>query len=226
MTASRSVLDQAYSLARIAELEADPTAFVRALAGELSPANTLADFAAREAALVAALEQIDAASARVMRLRLDHALASDTSIAQPTRNVFASTIVAYAQNLALLEQRARDVASRGGANDPDQVAAVVVEAARATLALREALRRYVLALIRDLASASVADADRSARDRKLDEAERKQWSAVRRDLETVATDPQHVLTASRAARLAALPEQLDEPDPEREVSFADMIEID
>jgi len=224
MTASRDLLDQAYSLARVESL--DPTAYATLVESELGPATTLADFAGREAQLVEALAHIDATAARVMRLRLEHALAADASIAKPTRNVFASTIVAYAQNLGLLEQRARDVALRGGAGDPDQIAALVVDAGRATLAQRDALRDGVLALIRDRANASIADADRNARDRKLDDAARKQWSAVRRDLETVAADPQHVLTAPLNKRLSALPEQIDEPDPEREATFADMIEID
>jgi hypothetical protein len=45
------------------------------------------------AKLAAALGRIDAMIARAMRIRLDHALAADTSIGAPTRSVFASTIV-------------------------------------------------------------------------------------------------------------------------------------
>jgi hypothetical protein len=102
----------------------------------------------------------------------------------------------------------------------------VVDAARATLALREALRGEVLALIRERATAAIPDADRCARDRHLGEAQRKRWSAARRDLEVIAGDPTRILAAPMAARLAAWPEQLDEPAPEPEVSFADMIELD
>jgi hypothetical protein len=224
MSGSRDFLDQAYSLARVEALA--PNAYAQLVASEVSPATTLADFSARDAQLIDALAHIDATIVRVMRLRLDHALADDTSIARPTRNVFASTIVKYADNLALLEERARDVAQKGRAADPAQTARLVVDAARATFTLRDALREGVLALIRDLASASIADADGNARDRKLDDATRKQWSAVRRDLEMVAADPHHVLTAPSPQRLAALPEQLDEPAPEREATFADMIELD
>jgi hypothetical protein len=55
---------------------------------------------------------------------------------------------------------------------------------------------------------------------------RRRWSAARRDFAAVAVEPEHVLAAPMAARLAALPDQLDEPAPEREVTFADMIELD
>jgi hypothetical protein len=226
MTAAQHILDQACSLARIAALEADPAVYVDQLAAELPGAATLAELEARDAAAVAALGQIDALIARAMRIRLDHALASDTSIGAPTRSVFASTITGYAGRLSLLEQRARDVALRGRAADPDLVAESVVEAARAALALRAALRTGVLALIGDVARAAIPEADRRARDRGLDEPVRRRWSAARRDLEAVAADPERVLTAPMAARLGALPDQLDEPEPGREVSFADLLELD
>jgi hypothetical protein len=226
MTAAQHILDQACSLARIAALEAGPAVYVEQLAAELPGGATLVELEARDAALAAALGRVDAMIARAMRIRLDHALAHDTSIGAPTRSVFASTIAGYAGRLSLLEQRARDVAVRGRAPDPDRVAECVVEAARASLALRDALRAGVLALIRDGARAAIAEADRRARDRSLDEPERRRWSAARRDLEAVAAEPERVLAAPMAARLAALPDQLDEPEPGRELTFADLLELD
>ena len=146
MTA-RNLLDQVHSLARIEAFE--PERHAAALAAELPPATTPAEIATRDALLAAALAEIDAMTARVMRIRLDHALASDSSIGPPTRSVFASTIVGYAADLPLLAQRAHDVALRGGAGEPDRVAERVVEAARATLELRDATRAGVLALSRE-----------------------------------------------------------------------------
>ncbi|HEX8109017.1 MAG TPA: hypothetical protein VF516_14895 [Kofleriaceae bacterium] len=105
MSAAQHSLDQARSLARIAALEADPTVYVEQLAAELPGAATLVELEARDAALVAALGQIDAMIARAMRIRLDHALANDTSIGAPTRSVFASTITGYAGRLSLLGAR-------------------------------------------------------------------------------------------------------------------------
>ena len=220
----RRALDRIQSLAALAAL--DPAAIVGELAAELPAAGTLAELEARDTALATALADIDAACTRYMRIRLDHALADDTSLALPTRRVFAQTIASYAGRLALLVERARDVAARGGARDPERIAELVAEAARATFADRDALRAPVLALVRDLAAAAVAEADRRARDRQLADAERKRWSAARRDLESTAADPERIASAPMPARLAALPEQLDEPDPAREPTRAELLELD
>ena len=226
MSTAQHVLDQAYSLPRIEALAAEPGVYAERLAEELPSAATLAELEARDAALASALGQIDAMIVRAMRIRLDHALAADTSIGAPTRSVFASTIVGYAGRLTLLAERARDVAMRGRAGDPDAIAQAVVDAARAILDLRDGLRDGVLALIRALAEAAAPDADRRARDRQLDDAERRRWSAVRRELEAVAADPERVASAAMAGRLAAHPPQLDEPEPGKELTHADLLELD
>jgi hypothetical protein len=226
MSSAQHVLDHIHSLAHIEALAAEPEVYAARLAAEIPAAATLAELEARDAVLVRALGQIDAMIARAMRIRLDHALATDTSIGAPTRNVFSSTIVRYASNLALLAQRARDVAARGGAADPEQIADAVACAAGSVLALRDAVRAGVFAVIRELAQAAAPEADRRARDRNLDELARRRWSAARRDLEAVAAEPERVLAAAMAARLGALPDQLDESEPGRELTFADMIELD
>ena len=226
MVSSRAVLDQVQSLARIEALEADPAAYARAVADEIVPAASLGELEARDHELAVALAQIDTALTRVMRVRLDHALASDTSIGAPTRTVFASTIGKYANDLPLLAQRVREQAERGGAAHPDDIATLVVDAARASLALRETLRTPVLELVHSLATASRPDVERNAIDRERSDAERKKWSALRRDLETMIAVPAHISSAPLATRLAALPEQIDEPPAGPEVSFADMIELD
>ena len=161
-----------------------------------------------------------------MRIRLEHALAGDASIAAPTRRVFVQTVVNYAGNLELLATRARDVADRGGSRDPDATAALVADAARTSLALRDATRQPILVLVRDLATAAVPDADARARDTQLADAERKRWSAARRDLEVLAAEPARITAAPFAQRLAAWPEQLDEPAPKPEPTLAELIELD
>ncbi|MDQ3294984.1 MAG: hypothetical protein M3619_00170 [Myxococcota bacterium] len=225
MTAQR-ILDEVHSLARVGALEAEPQRYAAALEAEVPEATTLAELEARDAMLASALGQLDAMISRVMRLRLEHALAMDSSSGPPTRQVFATTIVGYANNLTLLTERARSVAARGGAADPDQVATLVDDAARSTLALRDAVRAGVLALIAARAAAIVPDADRHARDRKLDDAQRRRWIAARRELEAIAAEPHRVTSAPLPTRLAAWPEQLDDAPPEPEVTFADMIELD
>ena len=223
---AQNLLDQVQSVAKIEALEAEPVTYAAALGNELSPAATIAELEARDAQLSAALAAIDQLTARAMRILLERGLADDSSLAAPTRAVFSQTVTSYVDKLDLLAQRARDVAARGGSRDPDGVAELVTGAARRVLALRDALATGVLALIRDLAAASLPEADRQARDKRLDDAPRKRWSAVRRDLEVLAQDPARIQVAPMPARVAAWPDQIDEPDPEKEVTFADMIELD
>lgn len=173
MSSARRYLDQVHSLPRLDALDAGE--YARLVAAELPPTASLTDLEARDAQLAAAHEQLDVMIARAMRIRLDHVLAADTSIPAPTRNVFATTIVGYAGRLPLLAQRARDVAARGGAKDADAVAELVVDAARAVLDLRDAMRAGLLELVRE--------------------------DAARR-------------------------EELENPAPEPEKTFADMIELD
>ena len=71
-----------------------------------------------------------------------------------------------------------------------------------------------------------APADKRARDRTLDDATRKRASAVRRELEALAADPTRFASGPWATRIALHPEQIDEPDPAAEPTFADMIELD
>lgn len=229
MTAQRE-LDQVYSIAGFDRLAGEPRAYLDRLADELAgEPDSLAALEARDDQLVGALAAIDTMTARAMRLRLDHALATltdDASVPAVTRNVFATTIVKYASALDLLADRVRDVAARGRARDPDAVAEAAVGAARTVLELRTELRVGVLELARTLATAAIEPADRRARDRKLDDPARIRWSGARRALEAIAADPSVIVTGAWRDRLAAFPDQLDEPPAEREPTFADMIELD
>lgn len=220
------MLDQVQSLSKIEALEAAPVTYAAELGNELTPAATIAELEARDAQLSAALAAIEPMTTRAMKLVLERALADDHSIGAPTRTVFCQTVTTYAGRLELLRERARDLAVRGGARAPDDVADRVTEAARRVLALREAVAAAVLALIRDVVTASIPLADQQARDKRLDDAVRTRWSAVRRDLEMIAEEPSRILVAAMPARVAAWPAQIDEPDPEKEVTFADMIEMD
>lgn len=218
--AAHQLLDQVQSLARLEELAAD--GYAEAVAAELTVASTRDELAARDEQLRDALARIDAFAERAMRLRIDHTVADD--IATPTRKVFAATIVGYVDRLELLATRVQHVAAH--AADPAAVVERVVAAASETIAQRAALRAPVLALIAQLATVSAAAADAQARDRRLDEPVRTGWSALRRELEAVAAQPERIATAAFAARLASWPAQLDDPDPASEPTFADMIELD
>lgn len=217
-------LDRAHSLAQLEAL--DPASILAELEAETPSAQAIPELEERDAFLAAALDAIDAIAIRAMKVRLEHALANDGSIGAPTRAVFAQTIVNYADNVALLVERARDLAHRGRSPSPEHVADLVAGAARASLGLRAALRDGVLELASRFAKASVPLADKHARDGSLDETIRKRWSAVRRDLEAIAAQPAAISVAPMAKRVAAWPDQLDEPDPVREATLAELIEID
>jgi hypothetical protein len=202
-------LDQVYSLAQLERF--DPAEYLAELA--FGPATTLAELAARDTAFVAELAAIDAMIARAMKLRLELV----DALAPATRNVFATTIIQYARPLDVLQQRVFSVA-------PAAVSAVMA-AAQELLDLRAVLRAGVLELVRACSAADVALADAHARDRKLEDAPRKQWSAARRDLEALALDPTGIATPT-AQRHAAYPEQIDDAAAGPEPTFADMIELD
>jgi hypothetical protein len=154
MTTAQQLLDRARSMAAIAELEANPAHYATLVAAELPT-----DVEAAQAFLAGALQAVDELATRVMRMRLDHALADDTAIPAPTRRVFATTILAYADNLGLLEDRVRDIAVRAGATE--QLVTAVVDAARSTLSLHAALRSGVVALIHERAAAAEAAAQKA-----------------------------------------------------------------
>ena len=214
--------DQVYTAA---QLEAfDVPAYLDQLAAD--PATTLEELIARDATWLAAFAAIDTLAARAMKLRLDQTLALEPTVPAVTRNVFSTTIVQYAERLDLLAQRVHDTAARGGAHHPGDIADTVVTAAREVLGLRATLRDGVLAQIRERAAASVADADRHARDRALDDAPRKQWSRARRDLLALAGNPMTIFIGAMTSRMAAYPDQLDDAPAGPEVTFADMIELD
>jgi hypothetical protein len=220
MAGATRVLDGVYSLAQLDAIEPD------AIIGELrAEAADASDVESLETSVRETVAALDAMCTRAMKVLLEHALAMEPSIAQPTRNVFASTVVAYAGRTSLLRERARDVAARGGAREPEAAAERVVEAAERVLGLRCAIIDGVLAVVAERARSLVTETDAKARDRREPEAVRKRASALRRELEAIASEPARI-AMPLAERLAAWPEQIDEPDPSTEPSWADMIELD
>lgn len=226
MPSARDALDRVHSLAHLEAFETEPGVVAERLAADTPSVATIPELEARDALLADSLGQVDAMITRAMRLRLDHGLAADSSIGAPTRNVFSLTIASYVGRLAVLEDRARDIATRGRSPDPERIAQIVVDAARRALDLRDVVRGSVLELVRQLAQTTVLDADQRARDRTRNEPERRRWSAVRRDMEAVALDPERVVASPLSGRIAALPVELDEPAAEPEPSFKELLELD
>lgn len=225
MGAAQNLLDSVQSLAKLRGFTDDPHRYAELVAAEAPAAVTLPELSARDAAWRAAFAAIDQMIERAMRLEMDFAPDIERTIPLPTRKVFAGTITSYAGRIGLLAERARDTAARVTPS-ADHIADLVTEAAERVLALRAVLYTEVLEVVRATAAASAVEADRQARDRRLDDKLRKAWSAARRVLEGLVAEPPRILAAAWEARIAAEPEMIDEPDPEKEPTFADMIEMD
>src|SRR4051812_46374798 len=92
VSGAQRILDQVQSRAAIEALAEAPGRYAEVLGEELpQAASTLTDLEHRDAFLTDGIAAIDTLTARVMRIMLDHALATDTSIGAPSRKVFAST---------------------------------------------------------------------------------------------------------------------------------------
>ncbi len=223
---AQQLLDAVHSLAQLEALDLDE--HERRLGAELAPHGepSLAGLEQVDAALRAALVAIDGFASRAMRIRLDHRLAGDTSVATPLRKVLAGTITSYEGQLELLHERVAGAAARVDPGRAPETATAVVEVAREVLAIRELLRSGVLVVARELAAAHLPAARQAARDRTLDEALRRRWLAARRDLEQVADAPAAIVAAPMAERLKALVEP-DEPlEATPEPTRGELIELD
>jgi hypothetical protein len=225
-SASAQLLEDVYSHARLEAFSA--VTYGERLRDELAALGngSLAELEAADAALRDALSALHAFAGRVMRLHLERALADDRALPVATRKVFATTVLAYAGDLRLLRERAADAARRADPGAAERVGEAVAACARATLELHQQLGQHVFALAAARAAAAVAPAERAARDRTLDDNTRMRWSAVRRDQHALAAQPQRLAEAALSDRVAALAPQLDEPEPEPELSRAQLLELD
>ncbi len=212
---AQQLLDAVQSLVQIDSF--DPDAYAERLAAELAGrVEAVATLETRDDGLRAALTAIDTYVSRCMRIRLDHVLAGDSSVATPLRKVLAGTVTSYADDLEVLRQRVLSVAMRVDARRADDTADAVVAIARRVLDDRHALYERVLAIARALATAAVPIARQAARDRNREDAVRLRWTAVRRDLELVVEDPARIIPARLTDRLKTLvvPEEPVEEAPE------------
>ncbi|MCA9675678.1 MAG: hypothetical protein KC464_11625, partial [Myxococcales bacterium] len=161
---SRSAQQRLDAVRSLAHLDAfDDAAYVAALRDEVTA--DAKDIAATDGAwagveawddrLRAALAAIDGYAARSMRIRLDHALADDTTVEPPFRTVLATTVLRYAGDLETLRERVVSVTARVDPAGAAATAAIVVACATTVHAARAALWDGVLGLARDLAAARV-----------------------------------------------------------------------
>lgn len=222
---AQQLLDEVNRLVQLEEFPIE--GYVQRLASELGgeAVDSLPALEARDAGLRRALAAIDAFAPRAMRVRLDHALAADTSIQRPFRLYLTSAIGSYAGDLELLRRRVAEAAGRVDPRGAAATADLVVDCADRTLALHAALRAEVLGLARALAEVTIPVAFAAARDRRREDAERTRWSAVRRDLELVVANPARLLEGDLAARCKALPQELEPADEPPEPTRGELIEL-
>jgi len=103
----------------------------------------------RDARIRGVLAAFDAFSARVMRIRIDHVLGSDTSVPPRFRTYLATRVLDFDGELDRLRARVAQVAARVDPDGASDTAAAVADAADKVLALRARLRQGVLSMIPD-----------------------------------------------------------------------------
>ncbi len=179
--------------------------------------------------LASALVEIDRFAQRCARIYLAHALAATPAPPQ-LYTLFATTVLSYADQLALLRQRVAGALVRIApeAATAARVTDAVVESLERVLADRAALRDGVLAIARRLAAAQLPSARGAARDRSLSDERRQQWGRARVDLEAIGERPETVAAGSFTERLQRMPSPPEEPEPEVEPTKGrfSLIEID
>lgn len=221
---AQQLLDEVYRLNQLEALA--PETYRDRLADELAgEVVTLADVESQDARLRAALIAIDTFSSQAMRIRLEHVLHDDTSIAKPFRTYLVSAIGSYAHDLDLLRSRVRDAVERIDPRRAGDTADNVVGAARAVLDQREALRGAVLDLARNLAAAVVPVAQWNARRASVADDERRRWTAIRRDQQLVMDAPTRLDAAPLVEREQALPESNEPPEEVYEPTRGELIEL-
>ncbi|HUQ04330.1 MAG TPA: hypothetical protein VM261_17645 [Kofleriaceae bacterium] len=217
MPAAQQLLDAVHGLGQVEAFDAD--AYAGRLALELDDGGpvSLASLAAVDEALRTALLAVDAFSGRCLRIRLDHLLAGDSSVAPPMRKVLAGTVTNYAGDLGLLRERVLSVAVRVDPRGAEATADRVVAAAQQVLDDRAALYERVLEIGRQLAGARIDAARKEARDRYAEEPVRRTWTAALRELEQVVEQPTRIIEgrwAERVARWSGPDEPIEEaPEP-------------
>lgn len=170
-------LDAIQTLAQLDAFSA--TSFLDQLREELAPAATptLASLDQSDASVRAVLDAIDRFTATSMRIRLDAALATDTTVPPTFRRTLTATVLQYERDLDTLRSRVASVAARTDPARADAAADAVVDAAARVLADREVLRAGLLDLARAIAAVHLPPARQAAWNRALDDAERARWAA-------------------------------------------------
>jgi hypothetical protein len=199
------LLDQVQHLRELDALEAaGPGRFAAALQGDLGAGDeTLGTLGAQLDALRQALASVDQFARKAMGIRLTHLLAT-APVTPQFRTLVASTVTSYAGDTALLRRRLGGSLSEGLLDE-------VVAAAERVLGLGQALRRAILELGRQVATAQAPWVQKAGRDRSLPDLERNRLRKARVDLEGLGERPERIGDAPFEERLKAHPLPEEEP---------------
>jgi len=143
---ARQLLDEVLRAAQIEAFAVDR--FLERVNAEVGDSAGLGaeQLAARDAQLEEMLSAIDGFTSRVMRIKLDHLLASDNSVAPQFRTYLSSRVLDYDGDLDRLRARVVEVVSRVDPDGAPSIGAAIVDAADEALSLRRCLRQGGMAL--------------------------------------------------------------------------------
>jgi hypothetical protein len=221
------ILDEVQHLAQLDAF--DPARFLLALEeASLGARPSLADVGGALDGARDLSSHIDRFAQKSMRIRLNHV---GGAVPDKLRVLLQTTIVAYAEEPALLRARVGAVLGRA---DPAAAAALtdeICEAAARVLAARATLRQGVLELARRTAAALLPAARQAARDRTQDDEERGRWARARVDLERVAARGETIEAGAFGERLAkiepvAAAAEAEEPEQDPTSVRFSLLELD
>jgi hypothetical protein len=145
------------SVQHLAELEAfDPGPFIAAL----SEASSASEVGGEQGGMPGLFDQIDRFTQKAMRIRLNHVTGA---VPPKLATLFATTIVAYEDDPALLRARVVSMLGRVDRSSAASLADQICAAAEKVLAVRASLRRGVAEMVKRQATQDPRPPDRPDR---------------------------------------------------------------
>jgi len=188
-----------------------PQKLFDALAAEVAelPGATTDDIGRALDALRALFSDVDRFAGKSVHI---HIVQSFSTVPQQMRALLVGTLVNYASDVGLLDQRISPALLRADPSGDTRTRLLAV--VERVLAVRAELREGVYALVGCYISTHLPAVQKAARDRSLEARERERWGQVRIDLEQLVAKPAALEANSSAERLLKIPPPADEPDPD------------
>jgi hypothetical protein len=203
------ILDELQQLAALEAFESPK--FLDALAAEVAelPGVSLDEIGRSLDALRALFADVDRFTGKSVHI---HIVQSFATVPQQMRALLVGTLVNYAADLALLDQRISPALLR--ADPSGDTRARLLAVAERVLAMRAELRAGIFALAGRYIAGQLPAVQKASRDRSLDARERERWGQLRIDLEQLTAKPITLEANTFAERMLKIPPPADEPDPD------------